>query len=69
MASYFTKKLDAEDTAEITQAIDDFRLGLLPLIVPITLIRHYVRKFDLSFLQDQVYLFPHPHELMLLNRL
>jgi uncharacterized protein YbgA (DUF1722 family)/uncharacterized protein YbbK (DUF523 family) len=69
MVGYFTKELDAQDTAEMTQAIDDYRLGLLPLIVPITLIRHYVRKFDVTYLQDQVYLFPHPHELMLLNRL
>ena len=69
MMGYFSKKLDAEDTAEIANAIDDYRCGLLPLIVPITLIRHYVRKFDVSYLQDQVYLFPHPHELMLLNRL
>jgi uncharacterized protein YbbK (DUF523 family)/uncharacterized protein YbgA (DUF1722 family) len=69
MIGYFSKQLDAEDTAEMTQTIEDYRLGLLPLIVPITLIRHYVRKFDVSYLQDQVYLFPHPHELMLLNRL
>ena len=69
MVGYFSKKLDAEDTGEMVQAIDDYRLGLLPLIVPITLIRHYVRKFDVSYLKDQVYLFPHPHELMLLNRL
>jgi uncharacterized protein YbgA (DUF1722 family)/uncharacterized protein YbbK (DUF523 family) len=69
MLGYFSKHLDAQDTAEITQAIHDYRMGLLPLIVPITLIRHYVRKFDVTYLQDQIYLFPHPHELMLLNRL
>ena len=40
-----------------------------PLIVPVTLIRHYVRKFQVPYLLDQVYLSPHPHELMLLNHL
>jgi uncharacterized protein YbgA (DUF1722 family) len=49
--------------------IDRYRRGLLPLIVPVTLIRHYVRKFHVPSLLDQVYLTPHPHELMLLNDL
>ena len=69
MIGYFTKNLNARETAELTQVLEDYRLGLLPLILPITLIRHYVRKFDVSYLKDQIYLFPHPHELMLLNRL
>jgi hypothetical protein len=41
--------------------------GLLPLIVPITLLRHYARRQELAYLADQVYLEPHPYELMLLN--
>jgi uncharacterized protein YbgA (DUF1722 family) len=49
--------------------IDQYRRGMLPLIVPVTLIRHYVREFQVSYLLDQVYLTPHPHELMLLNHL
>jgi uncharacterized protein YbgA (DUF1722 family)/uncharacterized protein YbbK (DUF523 family) len=69
MAGYVTKHLDVADTAELIDSIDKYRAELLPLIVPITLLRHYVRKFDVSYLQNQVYLFPHPHELMLLNRL
>jgi uncharacterized protein YbgA (DUF1722 family)/uncharacterized protein YbbK (DUF523 family) len=69
MSGYVTKHLDAADTAELTAAIADYRAGLLPLIVPITLLRHYVRKFNVAYLQNQVYLFPHPHELMLLNAL
>jgi uncharacterized protein YbgA (DUF1722 family) len=49
--------------------IDQYRRGLLPLIMPVTLIRHYIRKFHVTYLLDQVYLTPHPHELMLLNHL
>jgi uncharacterized protein YbgA (DUF1722 family) len=47
--------------------VDQYRRSLLPLIVPVTLIRHYVRKFQVPYVLDQVYLSPHPHELMLLN--
>ena len=55
------------DRDELHGAITDYRQGLVPLIVPITLLRHHVGKFGLSYLQDQVYLDPHPKELMLLN--
>ena len=49
------------------QVIDDHRLGLTPLIVPITLLNHYVRKYDQQYLSEQVYLNPHPMELQLRN--
>ena len=69
LAGYVSKRLDADEREELATMIDQYRLGLLPLIVPVTLIRHYVRKFRVPYLLDQVYLSPHPHELMLLNQL
>ncbi len=59
--------LDAEDRAELVEMIERYRLGLVPLVVPLTLIRHQVRRQGAEYLRDQVYLEPHPHELMLLN--
>ncbi|NTU41817.1 MAG: YbgA family protein, partial [Nitrospirales bacterium] len=41
--------------------------GLVPLIVPVTMLRHYVRKYDEPYLHSQHYLNPHPAELMLRN--
>ena len=67
MAGYFKDTLDAASKAELHQAITDYRLGLLPLIVPITLIRHHVRTHGVSYLDGQTYLAPHPKELMLRN--
>jgi len=52
---------------ELAQCIDEYRKGLVPLIVPITLIRHYVRVHAIEYLSGQVYLEPHPRELMLRN--
>jgi len=69
MAGYFSDDLSASDRAELTELIDGYRRALVPLIVPITLIRHYVRKHEVTYLKDQVYLSPHPHELLLLNQL
>jgi uncharacterized protein YbgA (DUF1722 family)/uncharacterized protein YbbK (DUF523 family) len=69
LAGYVSDHLDGDEREELTEMIDQYRRGLLPLIVPVTLIRHYVRKFRVPYLQDQVYLTPHPHELMLLNQL
>jgi hypothetical protein len=53
----------------LAESIESHRRGLIPLIVPVTLIRHYVRKYEVTYLEDQVYLNPHPNELMLLNEL
>jgi uncharacterized protein YbgA (DUF1722 family)/uncharacterized protein YbbK (DUF523 family) len=69
LAGYVSDHLDGDEREELTEMIDQYRRGLLPLIVPVTLIRYYVRKFRVPYLQDQVYLTPHPHELMLLNQL
>jgi len=49
------------------ELIERYRLGRLPLIVPVTMLTHYVRKFSSPYLQEQLYLNPHPAELMLRN--
>ncbi len=65
---YFRGVLDDRDRRELAELIDDYGRGLLPLIVPITLIRHHVRRHEIAYLEGQVYLAPHPKELMLRNR-
>jgi uncharacterized protein YbgA (DUF1722 family) len=67
MAGYFKTLLDAESRAELGATIEDYRRGLLPLVVPMTLIRHHVRRHGVTYLADQAYLDPHPKELMLRN--
>ena len=67
MAGYFKKTLDTAARDELRTTIDDYRLGLVPLIVPITLLRHHVRQLGVQYLADQIYLAPHPKELMLRN--
>ena len=64
---HLKKKASSEDRKELAQTIEDFRNGLVPLIVPITLIRHHVRVYDISYLKGQTYLEPHPKELMIRN--
>lgn len=67
MAGYVSDALDGEDRAELADAIHQYRRGLLPLVVPLTLVRHHARRQQQTYLLDQAYLSPHPHELMLLN--
>jgi uncharacterized protein YbgA (DUF1722 family)/uncharacterized protein YbbK (DUF523 family) len=69
LAGYFSEQLASDDRAELSEVIERYRRDRLPLIVPITLIRHYVRKLNVEYLQDQIYLDPHPDELNLLNQL
>lgn len=64
---YFKRRLTAVEKADILQIISDYRRSLVPLVVPVTLLSHYVRKFDIPWLSGQYYLNPHPKELMLRN--
>jgi len=67
MAGYFKDRLDAASKRELAGTIDDYRRGLVPLVVPLTLIRHHARTLDVAYLAGQTYLEPHPKELMLRN--
>lgn len=69
IAGYFKKQLDAGDRHELQEVIGRYRRGRLPLVVPITLIRHHLRRFPDPYLAGQHYLVPHPDELMLRNAL
>jgi uncharacterized protein YbgA (DUF1722 family)/uncharacterized protein YbbK (DUF523 family) len=67
MLGYFSERLDGAARGEIVDLIDDYGRGLVPLIVPLTLIRHYVRQGNIEYLRAQTYLELHPKELMLRN--
>jgi len=64
---YFKKSASRTDRQDLSDRIEDYRQGLIPLIVPISLLRHLVRRYEVSYLQGQTYLEPHPKELMLRN--
>ncbi|TAN48430.1 MAG: DUF1722 domain-containing protein [Methylococcaceae bacterium] len=66
---YLKHKLDATDKQELVEMIESYRLGLLPLIVPITLLRHHFRKQPDPFIAQSCYMQPHPAELALLNEI
>lgn len=67
LMGYFKKDLSGDEKQELLEVIDHYREGYIPLIVPVTLINHYVRKYDQSYLKLQYYLNPHPLELQLRN--
>ena len=67
MTGFLKKILTREEKKNILSVIEDYRNELLPLVVPVTLIYHQVKKHNIEYLLDQVYLNPHPKELMLRN--
>ena len=67
MAGYVSRAMDDGDRQELAHTIEEFRQGLVPLVVPITLLRHHVRRQGVDYLLGQVYLEPHPRELMIRN--
>ncbi len=67
IVGYFRTGLSDFERKEILGIIEDYRMELIPLVVPVTLVKHFVAKYDIRFVKDQVYLNPHPKELMLRN--
>jgi uncharacterized protein YbgA (DUF1722 family)/uncharacterized protein YbbK (DUF523 family) len=68
IVGYFAKDLGPMEAIELREILDEYHRGLIPLVVPLTLVRHYVNRYDVSYIRNQVYLNPHPKELMLRNR-
>jgi uncharacterized protein YbgA (DUF1722 family) len=65
LMGYFKKQLSIDEKQELLEIFGQYRNEHVPLIVPITLINHYVRKYDQPYLRQQTYLHPHPLELKL----
>ena len=64
---YFKKQLSSDEKQEVLELIGSYRSGHLPLIVPVTLLNHFVRKYSQPYLSVQTYLNPHPLDLQLRN--
>jgi uncharacterized protein YbgA (DUF1722 family) len=69
LLGFVSDNLDAGDRAEMVEIIDQYRQGLVPLVVPITLLNHHFRRYSSDYVARQHYLSPHPRELMLRNLL
>ncbi len=67
LAGYLKRDIDAGDKAELVRVIDDYRLGRVPLVVPITMLKHHFRRCPDPYVGHQFYLQPHPEELQLRN--
>jgi uncharacterized protein YbgA (DUF1722 family) len=68
LMGYLKKDLWSDDKQELLGLIEDYRQELVPLIVPMTLLRHHLRRHPLpEWVWQQVYLSPYPKELMLRN--
>lgn len=69
LMGYLKKQIDGADKAELLEIIDAYRLGEVPLIVPVTLLNHHFRRHPNEYVAQQIYLAPHPRELMLRNHI
>jgi len=67
LAGFLKDRMDAAEKREMGEVLEDYRRGLVPLVVPLTLLKHHVRRHGVAFVGDPIYLNPHPKELMLRN--
>ena len=66
-AGHLKKRIGGAERQELAALVEDYRRGLVPLIVPLTLLRHHARVHGVAYLNGQTFLEPHPRELMLRN--
>jgi uncharacterized protein YbgA (DUF1722 family)/uncharacterized protein YbbK (DUF523 family) len=66
---YLKKRLDADDKAELSEIIERYRIGELPLIVPVTLLKHHFRRCPDPYIDNSYYMSPYPQQLKLTNQL
>ncbi|MGV6475885.1 YbgA family protein [Azotobacter vinelandii] len=67
LCGYLRPALEPGERAELQRLIEQYRLGILPLVVPLTLLKHHFRRHPHPYVARQVYLQPHPEELGLRN--
>ncbi|MFP3855102.1 MAG: YbgA family protein, partial [Anaerolineales bacterium] len=68
LMGFLKDHLSVDEKSELLGIIEDYRTELLPLIVPLTLIKHHFRRHPVpDWVHQQIYLEPHPKELALLN--
>jgi len=67
MTVHLRAHLTPDEKQELLELIDRYRNRILPMVVPATMLRHYIRKYKVSYLERQVFLNQHPAELMLRN--
>lgn len=67
IAGHLRKPVPPSEYGRLHAVIEDYAAGLVPLIVPVTLLRHYVELYEVPYVTEQIYLSPHPKELMLRN--
>ncbi|MGR5194249.1 YbgA family protein [Vibrio rotiferianus] len=65
LQGYFKRSLTGNEKAELATVISDYRTGLLPLLAPLTLIKHYLNTYPDAYLEKQKYLEPYPQEMRL----
>jgi len=67
LSGYLKKHLEGEDKQELQRLITQYRQGVLPLVVPLTLLKHHFRRHPDRYVANQAYLQPHPEDLSLRN--
>lgn len=69
LQGHLKRHVSSQDKSELTDIIDQYRRGIIPLVVPLTLLKHHLNHVEDDYAHQQVYLNPHPYELGLRNRL
>ncbi|MBP5096324.1 Uncharacterized conserved protein YbgA, DUF1722 family [Pseudomonas sp. NFPP10] len=67
ISGYFKRAISSEDKQEMQRLISQYRQGIVPLVVPLTLLKHHLRQNPDPYIAQQLYLQPHPEDLSLRN--
>ena len=69
MLGFLKKILGSKEKQDLLETIESYRKEIVPLAVPLTLLKHYIKVHEIPYVEDQFYLDPHPYDLSLRNSL
>ncbi len=69
LAGYLKRKVGGEERQRLAALIEQYRTGIVPLVVPVTMLRHHFANHPNAYIDQQVFMAPYPDELQLRNLL
>ena len=69
LQGYLKKQLQPREKQSMTETIEHYRQGIVPLVVPVTVLRHHFHQHQDDYISRQTFLQPYPDALGLRNAL
>ena len=67
LSGYLKRTVSGPERQRLAELIDQYRQGMVPLVVPITMLRHHFANNPNAYVEQQAFLAPYPDHLKVRN--